>query len=236
VIPQFVINDLVTWVGENLLLAQGPAVCSKVLDLLKIRSPWAGLPANLELHSAEDAALATALTTRTGMVAALSTLDMVASSLLPRRLAEASKPAEELLYDNAFPVSANHRHSQTPRSCLRQDAQSDAEGGRLRDDATRQQFQVALLENCSFFADLVLRQVRAGGTPSRELLERDSSREKLNVVRVSPTPHGSKANVVAGQRPEEPTPAETPSFLLPTLWVEVGCRHAQTLVGEKERP
>ena len=235
-IPQFVINDLVTWVGENLLLVQSPAVCSKVLDLLKIRSPWAGLSANLELHSAEDAAPATALSTRTGMVATLSTLDMVASSLLPRRLAEASEAVNVLLHDSDFPVSADHWNSQTPRSCLRQDAQSEAKGGRLRDDATRQQFQVALLENCSFFADLVLRQVRAGSDSSGGLLERDLSRKKLNAVRVSPTPSRSKANVVLQQRSEEPTlPPETPSSLLPPLWVEVGCRHLQTLVSEKER-
>jgi hypothetical protein len=69
VIPQFVINDLVTRVGENLLRVHGPVLCSKVLDLVKIRSSWAGLPANLEIRSADDAALATALTTREGMVA-----------------------------------------------------------------------------------------------------------------------------------------------------------------------
>jgi hypothetical protein len=236
VIPQFVINDLVTWVGETLLLVQSPAVCSKVLDLLKTRSPWARLSANLELHSTEDAALATALSTRTGMVATLSTLDMVASSLLPRRLAEASEAVNALHHDSAFPVSASHWNSHTPRSCLRQDAQSEAKGGRLRDDATRQQFQVALLENCSFFADLVLRQLRAGSDSSGGLLERDLSRKKLNAVRVSPTPSRSKANVVLQQRSEEPTlPPETPSSLLPTLWVEVGCRHLQTLVSEKER-
>ena len=235
-IPQFVINDLVTGVWENLLRVQGPAVCSKVLDLLKIRSPWAGLPTNLELRSAGDAALATALTTSEGMVAVLSILDMAASSKLPQRLAEASEPAHALLHDIAFPVSANHRNSQIPRSSVRKDGQSGAEGGRLGDDANRRQFQAALLENCSFFADLVLRQVRAGGDPSRDLLERDSSREKWNVVRVSPTPPGSKAKVVLGPRPEEPAPAETPSFLLPPLWVEVGCRHVRTLVSEKERP
>jgi hypothetical protein len=237
VIPPFVINDLVTWVGENLLRVQGPVVCSKVLDLRKIRSPWAaGLPANLELRSADDAAVATALTTREGMVAGLSTLDMVASSMPPWRLAEASEAGNALLHDSAFPISAHYWNSQAPRSWVRSDAQSEAEGGRLRDDATRQQFQVALLENCSFFADLVLRQVRAGSNPSDGLLERDSSRKEWNGVQVSPAPPPSKANVVLGQRPEQlALPPETPSSLLQTLWVEVGCRHVQTLVSEKER-
>jgi hypothetical protein len=237
VIPQFVINDLVTWVGENLLWVQGPIVCSKVLDLRKIGSPWAaGLPANFELRSADDAAVAAALTTLEGMVAGLSTLDMVASSMPPWRLAEASAAGNALLHDSAFPVSRNHWNSQAPRSWVRSDAQSEAEGRRLRDDANREQFQVALLENCSFFADLVLRQVRAGSNPSDGLLERDSSRKKWNGVRVSPTMPRSKANVVLEQRSEKPTlPPETPSSLLPTLWVEVGRRYLQTLVSEKER-
>ena len=234
-IIEFVNNYLVTWVWENPLRVQGPAVCSKLLGRLKIWSPGAaGLAANLELCSADDAALATELTTHEGMVAVLSTLDMVASSLLPRRLAEASEAVNALLHDSAF--SANHWNSQTPRSCLRQDAQSEAKGGRLRDDATRQQFQAALLENCSFFADLVLRRVRAGSDSSGSLLERDLSRKKLNAVRVSPTPSRSKANVMPQQPSEEPTlPPETLSSLLPPLWVEVGCRYLQTLVSEKER-
>lgn len=236
-IPQFVINDLVTQVGENLLRLHGPALCSKVLDLLKIRSSWAGLPANLEIRSADDAALATALTTREGMVAGLSTLDIVAPSMLPRRLAEASQAVNALLHDSSAPVSANHWSSQTECSWLPKDAQSDAEGERLRDDANRQQFQVALLENCSFFADLVLRHVRAEGNPSGSLLERDWCRKKMNGVRISPTPPRSKANVAPSKRPEKQAlPPQTPSSLLQTLWVEVGCRHVQTLVSEKEHP
>ena len=66
VIPQLVVNDLVTWVGEKILPVQGPVVCSKARDLLKIRAPWAELATNLELCSAGDAALATALTTIDG--------------------------------------------------------------------------------------------------------------------------------------------------------------------------
>ena len=234
--PQFVINDLVTGVWERIPSVQSSAVCSNVLDLLKIRSPWAELPTNLELGSTGSAALATALTRGEGMVAVLSILDMAASSNLPQPLAEASAPVSALLHDTAFPVSAHHWNSPTPRSSVRKDAQSGAEGEELGDDANRRQFQAALLEHCSFFADLVLRQVRAGGDRSDGLLERDSIRKKLNVVRVSPTPPRSKANVVLWQRPEEPAPPlETPSSLLPTLWVELGCRHVQTLVSEKER-
>jgi hypothetical protein len=233
--PHFVINDLVTGVWENRLRVQGPAVCSKVLELFKIRSPWAGLPTNLELRSADDAALATTLTPGEGMVAVLSTLDMAAPSMFPQRSAEASKPANAIFYDSAFPVSRTQWNSQTRRSWVRKDAPSGVEAGRLRDDANRQQFQVALFANCSFFAHLVLRQVRAESDPSRGLLEQDSSRKKLSVVRVPPTP--LKANVLLGPQLEEPVlPPEMPASLLPTLWAEIGCRRARTLVFEKEHP
>jgi hypothetical protein len=237
VIPQFVISDLVTRVGKNLLRVHGPAVCSKVLDLLKIRSSWAGLPASLEISSADDVALATALTTREGMVAGLSNLDVIAPSILPRRLAEASQAVNALLPDSAVAVSANHWRSQPECSWVPKDASSDAEGKRLRDDANRQQFQAALLENCSFFAGLALRHVRAEGNPSGSLLERDWARRKLNGARISPTPPLSKANVAPSKRPEKQALLpETPSSVLQTLWVEVGCRHVQTLVSEKEYP
>jgi hypothetical protein len=233
---QFVINDLVTGALENQLRVQGPDVCSKVLDLLKIRSPRVGLPTNLEPRSADNAAaLTTTLTPRAGGMAVLSTSDMAASSMSPRRSAEASKHANAIFYDSAFPVSPNHRNSQTQRSCERKDVPSGAEEGRLRDDANRQQFRVALLENCSFLAHLVLRQVRAESDPSRGLLAQDPSRKKLSAVRVSPRP--PKADVLLPPQPQEPAlPPEIPSSLLPTLWAEVGCRHLRTLVSEKERP
>jgi hypothetical protein len=234
VTPRFAVNDLVTGAEEMILPLQGVAVCSKVLDLLKIRSPWAGLPTNLERRSKGDTALATALPTGEGMVAILSIRDMAVSSNLSQHLAEASAAANALLHHSGFPVAANHRNSETPWSSVGKDAQSGAEGEQRGDQANRRQFQAALLENCSFFADLVLRQVRAGGNSSHEL-GRDPSREKLNVVRVWPTPRGSKERVVLGPRPEEPVLPQTPSFLLPALWVEVGCRHLQTVVSEKER-
>jgi hypothetical protein len=224
VIAPLVVNDLVTWVGEKILPVQGPVVCSKARDLLKIRAPWAELATNLELCSAGNAALATALTTGEGMEAMLSILDMATSSKLPQRFAETSEPAQALVRDTAFAVSANHWNSPTLRSSVRQDAHRGAKGEQLGDDANRRQFQAALLENCSFFAELVLRQVREGDL-WRESLERSWSREKLNVLQVSPTPPGSKADVVPGQRPE----TETPSSLLPILWIEVGCHAARRL-------
>jgi hypothetical protein len=232
---QFVINDLVTGVWENRLRVQDPAVCSQVLGLLQIRSPWAALPTNLELRSADDAALTTTLTPREGMVAVLFCSDMAASSMFPRRSAEASKHANAIFYDSAFAVSPTHWNLQSRRPCVCKDAPSGVEEERLRDDANRQQFRVVLLENCSFFADLVLRQVRAESDPSLGLLEQDSSRKKLSVLRASPTP--PKANALLRPQPEETALSpEMSSSPLPTLWVEVGCRHVRTLVCEKERP
>ena len=233
--PQSVINDLVTGVWENRPRVQDPAVCSQVLGLLKIRSPWAALPTNLELRSADDAALTTTLTPGEGLVAVLFSSDIAASSMFPQRSAEPSKHANAIFYDSAFPVSPTHWNSQTRRPCVCKDAPSGVEEGRLGDDANRRQFQVALLENCSFFADLVLRQVRAESDPSRGLLEQDSSRKKWSVIRASPTP--PKANMRLRPQPEQTAlPPEMPSSPLPTLWVEIGCRHVRTLVSEKERP
>jgi hypothetical protein len=233
--PQSVINDLVTGVWKNRLRVQDPAVCSQVLGLLKIWSPWAALPKNLELRSADDAALTATLTPREGMVAVLFSSDIAASSMFPRQSAEPSQHANAIFYVSAFPVSPTHWNSQTRRPCVCKDAPSGVEEGRVRDDANRQQFRVAVLENCSFFADLVLRQVRAESDPPRGLLEEDSSRKKLSVVRASPTP--PKASVLLQPQPVEiALPPEKPSSPLPTLWVEVGCRHLRTLVSEKERP
>ena len=231
--PHFVINDLVTGVWENRLRVQGPAVCSKVLDLLKIRSPWAGLPTNLELRSADDAALAPTLTPGEGMVAVLSTLDMAAPSMFPQRSAEASKPGNAIFYDSAFPVSGiaddSHRRGVVPPPPHSAHPYTHTTAG----FASSTGFEVALLENCSFLAHLVLRQVRAESDLCRGLLEPDSSRKKLSVVPVSPTP--PKANVLLRPQPEEPTlPPEIPSSL-PTLWVEIGCRQMRTVVCEKER-
>jgi hypothetical protein len=168
------------------------------------------------------------------MVAILSILDMAVSSNLPQHLAEASAAANALLQHSAFLVTANHWNSETPWSSMRKDAQSEAAGEQRGDQANRRQFQAALLENCSFFADLVLRQVRAGDDSLHEL-QQDWSREKLNVVRGLAHAARVKSEVVLGPRREEPVPPETPSFLVPALWVEVGCRHLQTVVSEKER-
>jgi hypothetical protein len=110
------------------------------------------------------------------------------------------------------------------------DAQQVADAAQLRDDTNRWQFHVALLEDCSFFAHVVLRHVRAGGN-------RNSPRKKCNVAKVSQTLPRSSSDILPRQLPveERALQPEAPLSSLQTLWVELGCRHAQTLVSEKER-
>jgi hypothetical protein len=158
---------------------------------------------------------------------------MAAWSMFPRQSAEPSQHANAIFYDSAIPVSPTHWSSQTRRLCVCKDAVSGMEKGRLGDDANRQQFRVALLENCSFFADLVLRQVRAESNQSCGRLEQDASRKKLSVASLT----SPKASVLKRPPSEETAlPPKMSSSLLPTLWVEVGYRHARTLVSEKDRP
>ncbi len=161
-----------------------------------------------------------------------ATIDMGVASALPR-FVETREQANRLA-ESAFPILPNKGNSHAPLSCRPKDA---GDGTQLSDDTNRRQFHVALLENCSFFAHLVLRHVRAGGNPSSCFLGRDSSRKKLNVARVSQALARSSANTLPGQLPveERSLQPEAPSSSLQTLWVEVGRRHAQTLVSEKER-
>jgi len=137
--------------------------------------------------------------------AAVAITDMAAASMLPRQLVEQANTLAE-------------------------------SGARLSNNANRQQFHVALLEDCSFFAHLVLRYVRAGGNQSSCLLDRDSPQKKSNVTKVSQTQPRSSSNLLPRHLPveERTLQPEAPSSFLPTLWVEVGCRHAQTLGFRKE--
>jgi hypothetical protein len=178
--------------------------------------PWAHcLAACSKVHSTHDAAAAI--------------IDMAAASTLPRQLVEQANT----LAESAFPVSPNKWNSHVPLSCTPKDAHWVAEGARLSNNANRQQFHVALLEDCSFFAHLVLRCVRAGGNPSSCLLNRDSPQKKSNVAKVSQTQPRSSSNLLPRHQERTLQPEASSSFL-PTLWVEVGCRHAKTLGFRKE--
>jgi hypothetical protein len=185
--------------------------------------PWVHcLAACSKVHSTHDAAVAVVE-------------NDAASTLFPPLVAsreESNSPA-----DSACRVSPTSRDSHAPLSWVLKDAQRVAEGARIRDEANRQQFRVALLEDCSFFARLVLRHVRAGGHASGDLLDRYSPGKKRNVVEVSQTILRSTSSILS--RPllmeERSLQPKGPSPSLQTLWVEVGCRHAQALVSEKER-
>ena len=112
-----------------------------------------------------------------------------------------------------------------------------AEEPQLSSSANRRQFLGELLRDCGFFAHLVFRQVRTAGNPSRRLADRDSPRKRLQVVKISPTPPRPSSDRLPRQRPVEAPglEPEASSSLLQSLWVEVGCRHVQPLVAEKER-
>ncbi len=113
--------------------------------------------------------------------------------------------------------------------CNEKDELPLADGAQLSTPAIRRQFLGELVRDCGFFAHLVFRQVRTERHPSNRLLDRDSPRTKLNVVKGSQTPPRSSSDVEASS-----LQPEAPSSFLQTLWVEVGCRHVQTHVSEKE--
>jgi hypothetical protein len=160
---------------------------------------------------------------------AIATREVAVASTPPRWLVEPREQANRLA-ESSFPVFPNKRNSHVSLSCMPNDAQQVADDAQLRDDTNRRQFHVALLEDCSFFAHLVLRHVRAGGN-------RNSPRKKWNVAKVSQALPQPSSDILPWQLPmeERALEPEVPSSSLPTLWVEMGCRHAQTLVSKKER-
>jgi hypothetical protein len=110
-----------------------------------------------------------------------------------------------------------------------------AEGPQPGTSANQRQFLGELLGDCGFFAHLVFRQVRAADNPSNRFVDRDSACKKSNVVKVSQTLLRSGPSVLPRQLPVEASGSQgdAPSSLQ-TLWAEVGCRHVQMLVLEKE--
>ena len=185
--------------------------------------PWLHSPAVCsKVHSTNDAAVAIP--------------DTAVASTLSRQLVE-PREQENTLAESVFPFSRNRWNSCVSLSRVLKDAPQLADGARVSNNANREQFHVALLEDCSFFAHLVLRHVRAGGNPSRCLLDRASPRMKLNIAKVSQTAPRSSSNILPRHLPmeEHALQPEAASPFLQTLWVKVGCRQAQTLVAEKER-
>lgn len=187
-ITRFVINHLVTVPWENIFPEPSPALCSKVLDLLRPRMPLVALFPSLE-HGSADSADAAAVT-REGIAA------LAVSSTSPQGTSQ--EPA-------FFASPSSH-------------------GPQLNHAAGGQQFLLALLENCSFFAHLVLRCVRAARGSPHGSAKQESVRPRPNY-----RPRQSQAQLISNSFPQRlrqnPPTLEAEPLSPQTLWVEVACRH-----------
>jgi len=154
-------------------------------------------------------------------------LPLLKTATQPRVAAEAADTAS--IQDPAALGAKTRGNLQVVRPCNEKDELLLADGAQLSTPAIRRQFLGELLRDCGFFAHLAFRQARAGLNPSSRLSDRDSPRTKLNLAKGWRTPPRSSFDGEASS-----LPPETPSSVLQTLWVEVGCRHAQTLISEKE--
>ena len=102
--------------------------------------------------------------------------------------------------------------------------------------AIREQFLCAVLEDCSFFAHLVLRCVRGGDGSApgvavpRGVMPRSNSRTRPGTQRVTRlSPERELQNLPPGT-------TETSFPELETLWTDVACRSMQISVCEGGRP
>jgi hypothetical protein len=110
-----------------------------------------------------------------------------------------------------------------------------ADDGAISASNNQRHFLGELLRNCSFFAHLVLRAVREENNPFDRLSDRNPGCKKSSVLSASPALPRSSRNVLPKRRPLEalaPQGEEVRSFPQ-ALWVEVGCRHARTIVFGK---
>jgi hypothetical protein len=124
-----------------------------------------------------------------------------------------------------------HRSSGPEESLVRAD---DGSFSRLHHAAIRQQFLFTLLEDCSFFAHLVLRCVRAGdGSHLDVAAPRAKSRPAPGIQRR--TQPATCSDPRREQQDLLPAAREMPFPELETLWAEVVCRRAQISVSEGER-
>lgn len=100
----------------------------------------------------------------------------------------------------------------------------------LSNVASRQQFLLGLLEDCSFFAHLVLRCVRAARTSSHSYVSQESAKPGLNSR--STTPRQRKAqplpNALRQRSRQQPSGLEAGPPSPQTLWIDVACRYVQT--------
>jgi hypothetical protein len=194
VITRLVINHLVTLIWEDFSRVQSPAVCSRVLDLLRPRAPLVALPPSLEHCSAESAEAAAATREEMTVLAVSST--------------SRQGTAQESAF-LAFPGS---------------------HGPKLSNVASRQQFLLAVLEECSFFAHLVLRCVRAAHCSPHSCAKQESAKPGSNFRPTAAMQSKTQpiSNLLA-QRSQQNSPALEVEPLSPqTVWVDIACRHVRT--------
>lgn len=125
-------------------------------------------------------------------------------------------------------VSSTARQSTSRESGFLAFPSSD--GPKLSNVASRQQFVRALLEDCSFFAHLVLRCVRAARGSPHSCAKQEFAKPGSNSRPTAAMQ--SKAQPISNslaQRSRRNAPALEAEPLSPqTLWVDMACRHVRT--------
>jgi hypothetical protein len=154
---------------------------------------------------------------------------------LPASLEQRSADSAETVLATREGVSARSstsRQSTSQESAFVVSPSSDA--AELSNAASRQQFLLALLEDCSFFAHLVLRCVRAAGcSPGQESAKPGSNFRSTSAIQPEAPPTSS----LLAQRSRRSAPtleAERISPTLQTLWVDMACRHIRTFTPEEK--
>jgi hypothetical protein len=110
-----------------------------------------------------------------------------------------------------------------------------ADDGAISASINQRHFLGELLRDCSFFAHLVFRAVREEDNPFDRLSDRNPGCKKSNVLKASQTLPRSNRSVLSRRLPLEALALQAGELrsLPQALWVEVGRRHAQTIVSGK---
>ena len=109
-----------------------------------------------------------------------------------------------------------------------------ADNGATSTSINQRHFLDEILRECGFFAHLVFRVVRNADSLDRPS-DRDSGSKKTRALKTSQKPLRSGSRVLPRQLLLETSglQAEDPGSLPHALWVEAGCRRAQTVISGK---
>jgi len=109
-----------------------------------------------------------------------------------------------------------------------------ADNGATSTSINQRHFLDEILRDCGFFAHLVFRAVRKVDSFDRPS-DRDSGPKKTKALKASQKPLRSGSRALPRQLLLETSglQAEEPSSLPHALWVEAGCRRAQTVISGK---